>query len=191
MTKYKVVVPDAITWEFDEIVAGGQNDRYAMTITLAPYGTLINDPKLSKTAGKWAWAVAPGAHSRAESQVSVGGWTFGVPSACKNKEWAFEFIQFACSKEWMRRSVVRGNAPPRVSVLNHPDVQEQLWLGAGAGRGDEDRDAGAARADLADDGIGAAQRHLAGAAGQKNAKEALDAVAADWQRALRRAGLKG
>ena len=54
MTKYKVVVPDAITWEFDEIVAGGQNDRYAMTITLAPYGTLINDPKLSKTAGKWA-----------------------------------------------------------------------------------------------------------------------------------------
>ena len=68
MTKYKVVVPDAITWEFDEIVAGGQNDRYAMTITLAPYGTLINDPKLSKTGGKWAWAVAPGAHSRAESQ---------------------------------------------------------------------------------------------------------------------------
>ena len=165
MTKYKVVVPDAITWEFDEIVAGGQNDRYAMTITLAPYGTLINDPKLSKTAGKWAWTVAPGAHSRAESQVSVGGWTFGVPSACKHKEWAFEFIQFACSKEWMQRSVVRGNAPPRVSVLKNPEVQEQLWLGAGAGRGDADRDAGAARADLAHDGVGAAQRHLVGADG--------------------------
>ena len=56
MTKYKVVVPDAITWEFDEIVAGGQTDRYAMTITLAPYGSLINDPKLSQTAGHWAWA---------------------------------------------------------------------------------------------------------------------------------------
>ena len=163
MTKYKVVVPDAITWEFDEIVAGGQNDRYAMTITLAPYGTLINDPKLSKTAGKWAWAVAPGAHSRADSRVSVGGWTFGVPSACKNKEWAFEFIQMACSKEWMRRSVVRGNAPPRVSVLNHPEVLAALWLGAGAGGGDADRDAGAARADLADDGAGAAQRHFGGA----------------------------
>jgi hypothetical protein len=27
--------------------------------------------------------------------------------------------------------------------------------------------------------------------GQKNAKDALDGVAADWQRALRRAGLKG
>ena len=56
--------------------------------------------------------------------MSVGGWTFGVPTACKHKDWAFEFIQMACSKDWMRRSVVRGNAPPRVSVLNHPDVQE-------------------------------------------------------------------
>ncbi len=54
MTRYKVVVPDSITWEYDEIVAGGQRDRYAMTITLAPYGTLINDPKLSQTAGRWA-----------------------------------------------------------------------------------------------------------------------------------------
>ena len=25
------VPPDGVTWEFDEIIAGGQNDRYAMT----------------------------------------------------------------------------------------------------------------------------------------------------------------
>ena len=60
MTKHKVVVPDAITWEFDEIVAGGQNDRYAMTITLAPYGTLINDPKLRIRARKAVSASAAG-----------------------------------------------------------------------------------------------------------------------------------
>jgi len=44
--KHKVVPPEAMTWEFDEIIAGGQNDRYAMTQTFAPYGTLINDPQL-------------------------------------------------------------------------------------------------------------------------------------------------
>jgi ABC-type glycerol-3-phosphate transport system substrate-binding protein len=49
----KVVPPECLTWEYDEIVAGGQNDRYAMTETFAPYGTLMNDPKLSKTGGKW------------------------------------------------------------------------------------------------------------------------------------------
>jgi hypothetical protein len=130
-----------------------------MTITLAPYGTLINHPKLSKTAGKWAWAVAPGAHSRADSRVSVGGWTLGVPTASKNKDRAFEFIQFACSKEWMRRSVLRGNAPPRVSVLKHPDVMRD-YGGHGAGRGDADRNAGAARCDRAHDGTVAAHCNL-------------------------------
>ena len=125
MTKYKVVVPDSITWEFDEIIAGGQSDRYAMTITLAPYGTLINDPKLSQTGGRWAWAVPPGAHS-ARKAALLGGWTFGVPTDGKNKEWAFEFIQMATSKQWMRRSLERGNAPPRVSVLNHPAVPKRF-----------------------------------------------------------------
>jgi len=191
MTKYKVVVPDAITWEFDEIVAGGQNDRYAMTITLAPYGTLINDPKLSRTAGRWGWAVAPGAHSRAESGVSVGGWTFGVPSACRNKEWAFEFIQFATSKEWMRRSLERGNAPPRVSVLNQPDVQARFgWAPVLAEAMQtatlEPRDAIWPTMEL-QLRSGISQVLL----GQQTAKAALDAVAADWQRSLRRAGLKG
>ncbi len=28
----------------------------------------------------------------------------------------------ACSKQWMRRSMVRGNAPPRVSVLSDPEM---------------------------------------------------------------------
>ena len=191
MTKDKVIVPDAITWEFDEIVAGGQNDRYAMTITLAPYGTLINDPKLSKTAGKWAWAVAPGAHSRADSRVSVGGWTFGVPTASKNKDWAFEFIQYACSKEWMRRSVMRGNAPPRVSVLKHPDVMRDYgWAPVLAEAMQtatlEPRDAIWPTMELS---LRAAISSVL--SGQNTAKPALDAVASDWQRALRRAGLKG
>ena len=127
MTKYKAIVPDAITWEFDEIVAGGQNDRYAMTITLAPYGTLINDPKLSKTAGKWAWAVAPGAHGRDESRVSVGGWTFGVPT-------------------------------PGHPVWDTLEVQMRSAI---------------------------SQVQL----GQKTAKVALDELATDWQRSLRRAGI--
>ena len=161
MTKYKVVVPDAITWEFDEIVAGGQNDRYAMTITLAPYGTLINDPKLSKTAGKWAWALAPGAHSRADSRVSVGGWTFGVPTASRNKEWAFEFIQMACSRSGCDAGGARQRAAAGVGAES-PGGDGGLWLGAGAGGGDADCDAGAARADLADDGAVAAQRHFFG-----------------------------
>jgi ABC-type glycerol-3-phosphate transport system substrate-binding protein len=190
MTKYKVVVPDAITWEFDEIVAGGQNDRYAMTLTLAPYGTLLNDAKLSQTAGHWAWAVPPGHHSVAESCTSMGGWTFSVPKNGKNQEWAFDFIRMACSKEWMQRSLERGNAPPRVSVLNEPSVADRFgWAPVLAATMKtaklEPRDPIWPSMDL--------QLRSAVSAvllGEKSARVALDGVAADWRRTLKRAGLK-
>jgi ABC-type glycerol-3-phosphate transport system substrate-binding protein len=190
MNRYKVIVPDAITWEFDEIVAGGQRDRYAMTITLAPYGTLINDPKQSQTAGRWAWAVAPGRHSAADSRVSLGGWTFGVPAAGKNVDWAFEFIQFATSKQWLRRSIERGNAPPRTSVLTDPSVLNRFgWAPVMA------ESLKTARLEPRDPFWPALELQLrsgisAVLLGQKTAKAALDGVAEDWQRSLRRAGIK-
>ena len=72
-TKYKVVPPESMTWEFDEIVAGGQADRYAMVQMFAPYGTLINDPKLSKTGGKWAWTTVPGPTSPDQGRTWIDG----------------------------------------------------------------------------------------------------------------------
>jgi multiple sugar transport system substrate-binding protein len=81
--KHKVVPPEAMTWEFDEIIAGGQQDRYAMTQTFAPYGTLINDQQLSKTAGRWAWATVPGFTSKAQSQTWIDGHFLSIPKYAK------------------------------------------------------------------------------------------------------------
>jgi ABC-type glycerol-3-phosphate transport system substrate-binding protein len=161
-----------------------------MTITLAPYGTLINDPKQSQTGGRWAWTVAPGRHGPADSRVSLGGWTFGVPAAGKNTEWAFAFIQMATSKQWMRRSLERGNAPPRTSVLTDPAVLDRFgWAPVMAEALKtaqlEPREPFWPAMELQlRSGISAVLQ------GQKPAKDALDAVAADWQRTLRRAGVK-
>ena len=102
-TKYKVVPPDAMTWEFDEIVAGGQRDRYAMVQMFAPYGTLINDPKISKTGGNWAWTTVPGPHSKDEGRTWIDGHSLGVPKYTKNKEWALEFIAMAAHASGRRR----------------------------------------------------------------------------------------
>src|SRR5262249_7287559 len=124
---------EAITWEYDEIIANGQNDRFAMTSTLAPYGTLMNDPSLSKTGGRWMASTVPGRHKREEGRTWLNGWTFGVPIACKNKEWAFEFIKMATTKAWHRRSMERGNAPTRASVLSDPAMVERFTWAAAAG----------------------------------------------------------
>ena len=161
-----------------------------MTLTLAPYGTLLNDPKLSHTAGLWAWAVPPGHHSVSESSTSMGGWTFSVPKDGTNQEWAFEFIQMACSKQWMQRSLERGNAPPRVSVLNEPTVAERFgWAPVLAAT------MKTAKLEPRDPIWPSMDLQLRGAVsavllGEKTAKVALDGVAADWRRTLKRAGLK-
>ena len=110
VVKHKVTPPEVTTWEYDEIIAGGQRDRYVMAQTFAPYGTLINDPAVSKTAGRWAWSVVPGHTDKAQSRTWIDGHFLAVPKYAKHADWSLEFIRMACSKEWMRRSMERGNA---------------------------------------------------------------------------------
>src|SRR5258706_10306784 len=93
--KHKVVPPEAMTWEFDEIIAGGQKDRYAMTQTFAPYGTLINDPKISKTGGRWAFATVPGPTAKTQSRTWIDGHFLSVPKNTKNAHWTLGFIRMA------------------------------------------------------------------------------------------------
>jgi multiple sugar transport system substrate-binding protein len=189
VTKDKVVPPEALTWEFDEIVAGGQRDRYAMCETFAPYGTLMNDPKLSKTGGKWSWTTVPGQTAKDQGRTWVDGHFLAVPKYTKNREWALEFIRMACSKDWMRRSMIRGNAPPRGSVLRDPEMVEQIgWPPVAAAAIETGIPTpaqpvwGTLELTLR---TGLSQTLL----GQKTPKQALDDVATDWQRGLRRAGI--
>jgi multiple sugar transport system substrate-binding protein len=187
--KDKVVPPEAMTWEFDEIIAGGQKDRYVMTQTFAPYGTLINDPQLSTTGGRWAWATVPGYTNKAQSRTWVDGHFLSVPKYTKNPDWSLEFIRMACSKQWMLRSAERGNAPPRGSVLRDPSMVTRLgWPPVAA----EAIETGIPTpAHPAWDTLELSLRAGLSAAllGQQTPKQALDEVARDWQRNLRRAGV--
>jgi len=187
--KYKVVPPEAMTWEFDDIIAGGQNDRYAMVQMFSPYGTLINDAKLSKTAGRWAWATVPGHDDKSQGRTWVDGHLLAVPKDGKNNQWAFEFIQLACSKEFLRKSMERGNAAPRASVLRDPGIVEKLGWPPVAAIAME-----SGIPTPSDPYWPSLEVQLRSAisqaiTGQRTAKVALDALAVDWQRSLRRAGV--
>jgi ABC-type glycerol-3-phosphate transport system substrate-binding protein len=190
MTRHKVIPPEALTWEFDEIVAGGQNDRYAMTATYAPYGTAMNDPKQSKTGGKWTAVTMPGATSAARGRSWIGGWTIAVPTSSRLKEHAFHFVQMATGAQWMARSLERGNLPPRASVLKDPAVGTRFpWTPAAATA----METAILIPSLPIYPTLESQLRPAISEvllGQRSAKAALDAVASDWQRTLRRAGLK-
>lgn len=188
--KDKVVPPEAMTWQYDEIVAGGQNDRYAMCETFAPYGTLINDPKLSRTGGKWVWSTVPGRVAKAQGRTWVDGHSLGIPKYTKNKDWSLAFIQLACSKDWMRRSMVRGNAPPRGSVLRDPEIVALIGWPPTAAAAIETGFPTPAQPVWSTLQLSLRTGLSQAILGQKTPKQALDDVAVDWQRGLRRAGMK-
>jgi multiple sugar transport system substrate-binding protein len=189
VVKYKVAPPEFSTWEYDEIISGGQRDRYAMAQTFAPYMTLMNDPALSKTAGNWFANVVPGYTDKSQSRTWIDGHFLAVPKYAKHADWSIEFIRMACSKQWQLRSIERGNSPPRGSVLRNPAAAAKLGWPPTA-------------AIAIDTGVptpahpvwGTLQLALTTGAseallGQRTAKQALDAVADDWRRTLRRAGI--
>ncbi len=179
-----------MTWEFDDIVAGGQNDHYAMVQMFAPYGTLINDPKLSKTGGKWDFTTVPGATAKDQGRTWIDGHFLAVPKYARNKDWSFEFIQMACSKQWLRRSMERGNAPPRASVLRDKEMEARFgWPPVAAAA----IETGFPNPNQPVWGALELQMRAAlsqALLGQRTAKQALDGLARDWQRSLRRAGVK-
>ena len=186
--KDKLVPPEAMTWDFEEIVAGGQADRYAIVETFAPYGTLINDPKQSKTGGKWIWDTVPGRTDKSQSKTWVDGHSLGIPKYTKNKDWSLEFIRMACSKEFMRRSMIRGNAPPRGSVLRDPEMVKLIGWTDVAARAIETGVPTPAQPIFPTLGLSLRAGLSQCLLGQKTPKQALDDVASDWQRAMRRAG---
>ncbi len=189
VVKNKLAPPDVTTWEYDEIIAGGQRDRYVMAQTFAPYMTLMNDPANSKTAGKWAGAVVPGHTAASQSRTWIDGHFLAVPRYSKNADWAIEFIRMACSKQWQLRSMERGNAPPRGSVLRHPEMAAKLGWPPIAAQAIETGVPTPAHPvwDTLELSMRTAVSEVL--LGQKAAKPALDALATDWQRGLRRAGI--
>ena len=189
VVKDKVTPPEVTTWEYDEIIAGGQRDRYVMAQTFAPYMTLINDPALSKTGGHWSADVVPGYTDKSQSRTWVDGHFLAVPKYAKNADWSTEFIRMACSKKWQLRSMERGNAPPRGSVLNDPAMAEKLGWPPTAARAIETGVPTPAHPVWTTLGLTLNTGISEALQGQKTAKQALDSVAADWQRTLRRAGI--
>src|SRR5215467_935173 len=189
VVKNKVTPPEITTWEFDEIIAGGQRDRYVMAQTFAPYMTLINDPALSKTGGNWSADTVPGYTDKSQSRSWIDGHFLAVSKYAKNPDWSIEFIRMACSKKWQLRSMERGNAPPRGSVLNDPGMAEKLGWPPTAARSITTGVPTPAHPAWTTLELTLRTGISETLQGQKTAKQALDAVAADWRRTLRRAGI--
>jgi len=81
----------------------------------------LEDPSFSKVAGKVGYAPAP----VGKAGLKAYGWTWllGMPSAAKNKEAAWYFLQWATSKEVFRKGLMAVGSP-RISLARSREYAE-------------------------------------------------------------------
>jgi len=120
--KYKCVPPECVSWEWDEIISGGQQGRWAMCVLHTPYATLIDNPATSKTAGLWGYAHFPVRGNVRGGKPTLGEWIFGISKDSPHKEAAYKFIEFVTSKGAQIVSAFNKNGPVRMSSYTDPGV---------------------------------------------------------------------
>lgn len=193
VSKDKIVVPDSLTWEWDGLIVGGQTDRFAMTVTIGAYGTLFNNPEVSQTGGRWAWAKVPGHTEANQSRSPTGGWGLVIPEVSPNKRWAYDFVIRATSKMNQKASAMDSNSPIRKSVHEDKDVVSALgWTSAFSTQVSE---GGVPLPNPRDPIFNTAAQQLRQHVsrvmhGQATAEDALNSAASEWERTFKRAGLR-
>lgn len=95
----------------------------ASSINWPNWVATFEDPSQSKMVGKISYAPIPAGTKPGSSEI--GHWTMGIMSASKNKQEAFDFMNWATSAEQIKISATRGNPPVRASVFADPELTSQ------------------------------------------------------------------
>ncbi len=122
-------IPGASTANFDEIVREFVEGRLAMMIEGAPQATKVFNPAFSKVIGKVGFGYVPSGPKGTHPGFQAQGWM--IPSAAKNQEAAWLFIQWATSRDVMLKASLQTSysAVPRLSIWNNPDFVKKYSLG--------------------------------------------------------------
>jgi multiple sugar transport system substrate-binding protein len=142
----------------------------------------FNDPANSQVVGKAGIAPNPGGGLN-------GGWGWAIPNSSQDKESAWKFIKWVESKEIVKKRTLAGGAPTQAWVFDDPDVAakrpEMGHLKTLVATAQE-----FPTFTYTVDMVEALGRELnLAVTGQKDAKEALDAAAVEFNKLAKKDGL--
>ena len=119
-----IVPPDSITYDYAEEIKMMQENRVAFFDGNTSYGRTFNDPKKSKIAGHAVMIKqALPQELQASGQHVVGNtsiWGWGILKGSNDKDLAWEYLRFMCSKDSVLSMGLSGTTPARISVLKDP-----------------------------------------------------------------------
>jgi multiple sugar transport system substrate-binding protein len=205
----KVAPPNALNFSFGEVNAAVAGGQVAMSIGWGDTGVIAADPKQSKIPGKVGSAVLPGSTEIWNYKtktwdkfpevvrspfMAFGGWQAAVPQASANQAAAWDFIQFMTNPEISGKAAITGGSGVNPYRLSHVK-DKKLWAALFTPR-EADEYLGAQEASLNAKNVALDMRlpgyfsytevleiELSKAlAGQVTPQQALDTVAAEWNR---------
>ncbi len=102
--------PDTLTYNWNGALAALQQGRVFMGILWNDQAPLLEDSRLSKTAGKIGYALIPSATGRPFSQLE--GWSYLIPKESSHPREAYRFIEWAMSPDVQIQETLKGSQSP-------------------------------------------------------------------------------
>lgn len=109
-------------YTYDEVTNDAASGKIATCLQWSWGAFAVDDPKTSKTVGKWEFVPVPKAK---DSVAHLAEWVIAVSSYSKNRDAAIEFIKFLESPENdVRQALLGGGDPVRVSSYTNKELTE-------------------------------------------------------------------
>jgi multiple sugar transport system substrate-binding protein len=128
---FKTLIPFApkgvLTYDWDENANAFAQGTAAMNFQWHNAAPRFYDPEQSKIIGKFEMTAVPGkkqADGTIKRTATFGGWSLQIPVDAPNKEAAWEFLVWACSKELELR-LAYSQTGARLSSLQNPELQKK------------------------------------------------------------------
>ena len=111
---------DALDMDFDKVNAQVAQGMAAYGLNWNAYLPVLLDPTKSKISDKVAFDLVPG--GPAGRPQGMGGWTMGISKDSKNKEAAFQLLEYLSGKGRGPKLALSGGSVARFSVAQDPAV---------------------------------------------------------------------
>jgi multiple sugar transport system substrate-binding protein len=128
--KHKVTPQGIATYNNSALITAVQQGITGMALATNGYWGLMEDKEKSKVAGKLGYAPFPASKGMTYPGISsVSTWGMTINKQSKNKDAAWEFIQFLTSTRGDLYMALKGNGPSRSSTYNNVDYKKQAPAG--------------------------------------------------------------
>lgn len=113
--------PDTLKYGWGEAQSALQQGHVFMGLLWNDQAPFLEDPAVSKVAGKIGYSLIPSTSGRAFSQME--GLTYLIPTESKHPREAYRFLEWAMSTQVQVQQTLKGGASIRESVYGDPKVK--------------------------------------------------------------------